>query len=104
MGSGALDSTQWLSVKEETIFLHDGLMRVTDLAELPSELGVSEHGDTEQEVNFTLYVFKPRPESQCWQMTAVGQAGVLGVASSYYKPGLPPPADSRVLRCKHASV
>lgn len=51
MGSGALDSTQWLSVKEETIFLHDGLMRVTDLAELPSELGVSEQGDTEQEVN-----------------------------------------------------
>ncbi|XP_026795565.1 probable E3 ubiquitin-protein ligase HECTD4 isoform X2 [Pangasianodon hypophthalmus] len=50
MGSGALDSTQWLSVKEETIFLHDGLMRVTDLAELPSELGVSEQGDTEQEI------------------------------------------------------
>lgn len=58
MGSGALDSTQWLSVKEETIFLHDGLMRVTDLAELPSELGVSEQGDTEQEVHFTLCLFK----------------------------------------------
>lgn len=57
MGSGALDSTQWLSVKEETIFLHDGLMRVTDLAELPSELGVSEQGDTEQEVSFTLCLF-----------------------------------------------
>lgn len=57
MGSGALDSTQWLSVKEETIFLHDGLMRVADLAELPSELGVSEHGDTEQEVSFSLYWF-----------------------------------------------
>lgn len=50
MGSGAVDSSQWLSVKEETIFLHDGLIRVTDLAELPSEIGVSEHGDTEQEV------------------------------------------------------
>lgn len=58
MGSGALDSTQWLSVKEETIFLHDGLMRVTDLAELPSELGVSEQGDTEQEVNFIFCLFK----------------------------------------------
>lgn len=50
MGSGAIDSSQWLSVKEETIFLHDGLIRVTDLAELPSEIGVSEQGDTEQEV------------------------------------------------------
>lgn len=50
MGSGVVDSSQWLSVKEETIFLHDGLIRVTDLAELPSEIGVSEQGDTEQEV------------------------------------------------------
>lgn len=50
MGSGAVDSSQWLSVKEETIFLHDGLIRVTDLAELPSEIGASEHGDAEQEV------------------------------------------------------
>ncbi|KAK7934210.1 hypothetical protein WMY93_005106 [Mugilogobius chulae] len=50
MGSGAVDSSQWLSVKEETIFLHDGLIRVTDLAELPSEIGVSEQGDTEQEI------------------------------------------------------
>ncbi|XP_046872567.1 probable E3 ubiquitin-protein ligase HECTD4 isoform X1 [Hypomesus transpacificus] len=50
MGSGVVDSSQWLSVKEETIFLHDGLIRVTDLAELPSEIGVSEQGDTEQEI------------------------------------------------------
>uniref|UniRef100_A0AAY5EYU7 HECT domain-containing protein n=1 Tax=Electrophorus electricus TaxID=8005 RepID=A0AAY5EYU7_ELEEL len=50
MGSGSVDSSQWLSVKEETIFLHDGLIRVTDLAELPSEIGVSEQGDTEQEI------------------------------------------------------
>ncbi|XP_048853239.1 probable E3 ubiquitin-protein ligase HECTD4 isoform X2 [Brienomyrus brachyistius] len=50
MGSGAADSSQWLSVKEETIFLHDGLIRVTDLAELPSEIGVSEQGDAEQEI------------------------------------------------------
>ncbi|XP_070820073.1 uncharacterized protein [Chaetodon trifascialis] len=47
MGSGAVDSSQWLSVKEETIFL---LIRVTDLAELPSKIGVSEQGDTEQEI------------------------------------------------------
>ncbi|XP_078523549.1 putative E3 ubiquitin-protein ligase HECTD4 isoform X2 [Lissotriton helveticus] len=50
MGSAAADSAQWLSVKEETIFLHDGLIRVTDLAELPSEIGVSESGDTELEI------------------------------------------------------
>lgn len=50
MASGAVDSSQWLSVKEETIFLHDGLIRVTDLAELPSEIGMTEQGDTEQEV------------------------------------------------------
>uniref|UniRef100_A0A8C2K3U6 HECT domain E3 ubiquitin protein ligase 4 n=1 Tax=Cyprinus carpio TaxID=7962 RepID=A0A8C2K3U6_CYPCA len=50
MGSGAVDSSQWLSVKEETIFLHDGLIRVTDLAELPSEIGVSEQGESEQEI------------------------------------------------------
>lgn len=56
MGSGAVDSSQWLSVKEETIFLHDGLIRVTDLAELPSEIGVSEQGDTEQEVGFKRHL------------------------------------------------
>ncbi|XP_053555727.1 probable E3 ubiquitin-protein ligase HECTD4 [Bombina bombina] len=52
MGSQAAagDSAQWLSVKEETIFLHDGLIRVTDLAELPSEIGVTETGDTDLEI------------------------------------------------------
>ncbi|TRY90504.1 hypothetical protein DNTS_002641, partial [Danionella cerebrum] len=50
MGSGTVDSSQWLSVKEETIFLHDGLIRVTDLAELPSEIGVAEQGESEQEI------------------------------------------------------
>ncbi|KAM6111771.1 LOW QUALITY PROTEIN: putative E3 ubiquitin-protein ligase HECTD4 [Pterocles gutturalis] len=49
--AAAGDSAQWLSVKEETIFLHDGLIRVTDLAELPSEIiGVAEPGDTELEI------------------------------------------------------
>ncbi|KAK2522841.1 Hectd4 [Columba guinea] len=49
--TAATDSAQWLSVKEETIFLHDGLIRVTDLAELPSEIiGVAEPGDTELEI------------------------------------------------------
>lgn len=49
--AAAADSAQWLSVKEETIFLHDGLIRVTDLAELPSEiLGAPEAADTDLEV------------------------------------------------------
>ncbi|XP_029777324.1 probable E3 ubiquitin-protein ligase HECTD4 isoform X6 [Suricata suricatta] len=49
--AAAADSAQWLSVKEETIFLHDGLIRVTDLAELPSEiLGAPEAADTDLEI------------------------------------------------------
>lgn len=60
MGSGAVDSSQWLSVKEETIFLHDGLIRVTDLAELPSEIGVSEQGESEQEVCIYYICFVQR--------------------------------------------
>ncbi|XP_043571193.1 probable E3 ubiquitin-protein ligase HECTD4 [Chiloscyllium plagiosum] len=49
--AAAADSAQWLSVKEETLFLHDGLIRVTDLVELPTEIGVSaEPGENEQEI------------------------------------------------------
>nr|XP_060642062.1 probable E3 ubiquitin-protein ligase HECTD4 isoform X2 [Anolis sagrei ordinatus] len=49
--TAAADSAQWLSVKEETIFLHDGLIRVTDLAELPSEIvGGAESADAELEI------------------------------------------------------
>lgn len=56
--AAAADSAQWLSVKEETIFLHDGLIRVTDLAELPSEiLGAPEAADTDLEVSEAA----PRP-------------------------------------------
>lgn len=66
MGSGAVDSSQWLSVKEETVFLHDGLIRVTDLAELPSEIGASEQGDAEQEVGAA-----PPPPLQCACMVMV---------------------------------
>lgn len=63
MGSGAVDSSQWLSVKEETVFLHDGLIRVTDLAELPSEIGASEQGDTEQEVGDSISAKAPHRSS-----------------------------------------
>ena len=47
-------------MKEETIFLHDGLIRVTDLAELPSEiLGAPEAADTDLEVSEAAP--RPRP-------------------------------------------
>lgn len=41
------DSCQWLSVTEETLFLHDGLIRVTDLVELPRDVNSSSEGDNE---------------------------------------------------------
>jgi len=41
------DSCQWLSVTEETLFLHDGLIRVTDLVELPRDVNNSQEGDNE---------------------------------------------------------
>ncbi|KAK1335884.1 hypothetical protein QTO34_003683 [Cnephaeus nilssonii] len=53
------DSAQWLLVKEETIFLHDGLICVTNLAELPSEiLGAPEAADTDLEdfYDFPSYI------------------------------------------------
>ncbi|OWF52164.1 E3 ubiquitin-protein ligase HECTD4 [Mizuhopecten yessoensis] len=41
------DNCQWLSVTEETLFLHDGLIRVTDLVELPRDVNSSSEGDNE---------------------------------------------------------
>lgn len=38
MGSTNHDSNQWLSMTEETLFMHDGLVRVSDLVELPFEI------------------------------------------------------------------
>ncbi|XP_077996372.1 putative E3 ubiquitin-protein ligase HECTD4 [Glandiceps talaboti] len=38
MASTITDNTQWLSVTEETLFLHDGLLRVTDIVELPHDV------------------------------------------------------------------
>ncbi|KAK1332157.1 hypothetical protein QTO34_007843 [Cnephaeus nilssonii] len=48
--AAAADSAQRLSVKEETIFLRDGPTRVTDLAQLPTEiLGAPETANTDLE-------------------------------------------------------
>lgn len=48
MASVAQESCQWLSITEETLFLHDGLMRVTDIVELPQD--VNNSTDAENEV------------------------------------------------------
>ncbi|KAJ8312853.1 hypothetical protein KUTeg_010226 [Tegillarca granosa] len=46
--SGAFqESCQWLSVTEESLFLHDGLIRVTDLVELPRDVNNTQEGDNE---------------------------------------------------------
>ncbi|XP_055958013.1 probable E3 ubiquitin-protein ligase HECTD4 [Patella vulgata] len=37
----------WFSVTEETLFLHDGLLRVTDLVELPTNVNASPDGDAD---------------------------------------------------------
>lgn len=47
MSSAGQENCQWLSVTEETLFLHDGLIRVTDLVELPRDVNTQ---DTENEV------------------------------------------------------
>jgi len=41
------DRSQWLSVTEETLFLHDGLVRVSDLVELPCDVNTNTDGDNE---------------------------------------------------------
>lgn len=47
MSSAFQDSCQWLSVTEETLFLHDGLIRVTDLVELPRAVNNTTEGGNE---------------------------------------------------------
>ena len=51
MSTSGQDNSQWLSVTEETLFLHDGLIRVTDLVELPHDVNSSHEGEHEV-VNF----------------------------------------------------
>lgn len=39
MSVSSQDTSQWLSVTEETLFMHDGIVRVSDLVELPLDIG-----------------------------------------------------------------
>ena len=47
MAGNTQDNSQWLSVTEETLFLHDDLIRVTDLVELPHDVNTVHEVDHE---------------------------------------------------------
>ncbi|XP_052243277.1 probable E3 ubiquitin-protein ligase HECTD4 isoform X2 [Dreissena polymorpha] len=47
MATASQESCQWLSVTEEALFLHDGLMRVSDLVALPNDVNNSQDPDSE---------------------------------------------------------
>lgn len=53
MASVSQENCQWFSVTEETLFLHDGLMRVTDLVELPVDVNTS-HDSENEVISFDL--------------------------------------------------
>ncbi|WAR02868.1 HECD4-like protein [Mya arenaria] len=53
MAGQTQENCQWLSVTEETLFLHDGLMRVTDLVELPHDVNNAQDAENEV-INFDL--------------------------------------------------
>ncbi|KAL8604631.1 hypothetical protein ACOMHN_013411 [Nucella lapillus] len=66
MAVSASDTSQWLSVTEETLFLHDGLLRVTDLVELPQD--IENVGGSENEV---VSFDSKHPEELCSKLLAV---------------------------------
>lgn len=119
--AAAADSAQWLSVKEETIFLHDGLIRVTDLAELPSEiLGAPEAADTDLEVSGAAPLvsavrlahppltpgvrLSPRPRGPRrlpWQVCGRAAGRWKTAAAGLQTVRLPPSSDPQALRGFH---
>ena len=52
MASNIQDSVQWLSVTEETLFMHDGLMRVSDLVDLPIDVSSRSEDEGQEMVSF----------------------------------------------------
>ena len=52
MASNVQDSAQWLSVSEETLFMHDGLMRVSDLVDLPIDVNSRTEDEGQEMVSF----------------------------------------------------
>jgi len=61
MSASSQDNSQWLSVTEETLFLHDGLIHVTDLIELPHDV------NTVHEVDHEVVTFDSKSPSELSQ-------------------------------------
>jgi len=54
MAGAVQENCQWLSITEETLFLHDGLLRVTDLVELPHDVNNNPQDAENEVINFDL--------------------------------------------------
>ena len=68
MASVGQDILQWLSVTEETLFLHDGLSRVSDLVELPHDVSAdNRQGEDTELINFD----SKDPDKLCERLRAV---------------------------------
>ena len=52
MATVSQDTSQWLSITEETLFMHDGILRVSDIVELPVNLGTTADGEDQEVVSF----------------------------------------------------
>ena len=46
------DTSQWLSVTEETLFMHDGLVRISDLVQLPWDVDLRSEDDGQEMISF----------------------------------------------------
>ena len=68
MASVGQDISHWLSITEETLFLHDGLTRVTDLVELPHDVsGDNSHGEDSELITFDT----KDPEELCERLRSI---------------------------------
>jgi hypothetical protein len=68
MASVGQDISHWLSITEETLFLHDGLSRVTDLVELPHDAS----GDNRNGEDTELITFDSKdPEELCERLRSI---------------------------------
>ncbi|XP_078681858.1 putative E3 ubiquitin-protein ligase HECTD4 [Branchiostoma floridae x Branchiostoma belcheri] len=71
MASSGPDNSQWLSVTEETLFLHDGLIRVTDLVELPQDVQAGNATATPDNGHEVVTFDSKSPAELCEKLLAV---------------------------------
>ena len=64
MSANSQDNSQWLSVTEATLFLHDGLIHVTDLIVLPHDVNTPY---TVHEVDHEVITFDSKSPSELSQ-------------------------------------